>query len=184
MGTLLLAGIAVNAIAAAATGLLIFFSDDTQLRSILFWTLGSLATGGWQSVLVAAPPIAFAILLLLRLARPLNALLLGEQEAFHIGVDVRRTKRWVIAASALAVGAAVASSGIIGFVGLIVPHLLRLVVGPDHRLVLPGAALLVVADCIARVAVTPAELPVGLLTSAVGGPFFIWLLARQRWAAA
>jgi len=119
------------------------------------------------------------------LARALNAMLLGEAEARHLGVNTQRVKRLVIVLAALAVGAAVAVSGVIGFIGLVVPHLLRLAAGPDHRLLLPGSALLggallVLADLLARTVVAPAELPLGILTALVGGPFFLWLLLQRR----
>jgi iron complex transport system permease protein len=126
-----------------------------------------------------------AALMLLRLAPALNVYLLGEREAVHLGVNVQAMKRWVIALAALGVGSAVALSGLIGFIGLAAPHLVRMLVGADHRTVLPGSALLgalliLCADLIARTAVAPAELPIGVLTSLLGGPFFVWLLARHR----
>ena len=188
VAALLLAGVAVNALASACTGLLVFTSDDRQLRDIVFWTMGSLATAGWSATLTAGIPVALAVILLLRQARPLNALLLGERSAFHLGVRVPRARRIVIAAAALAVGAGVASSGILGFVGLVVPHLVRLMAGPDHRVVLLGSALLgatllLLADCAARTIAIPAELPVGLVTGAIGTPFFMGLLLRRRPAA-
>lgn len=181
---LLLAGIAVNALAVAGTGFLIFLSDEQQLRTLTFWTLGSLGGALWPAVLVAASLIAPTALLMLRDARALNILLLGEEDARYLGVDSRRLQRRLIACTALAVGAAVAVSGIIGFVGLVVPHLVRLTIGPDHRLLMPaslflGAVLLLAADTIARTAAAPAEIPVGILTSLLGGPFFLWLLLKH-----
>ncbi|MEX2249505.1 MAG: iron ABC transporter permease [Parvibaculum sp.] len=183
--TLLLAGIAINAMAGAATGVLVYVSNDTQLRDFTFWSMGSLAAGGWQGFTIAAPPIAAALAAIVVSARALDAMLLGEREALHLGVPVQRLKNVVMVASALAVGSAVAVSGIIGFVGIVVPHLVRMIAGPDHRIVLPGsilagAALLLVADMVARVVVAPAELPIGLVTSALGSPFFLWLLVRRR----
>ncbi|MEQ8653262.1 MAG: iron ABC transporter permease [Kiloniellales bacterium] len=188
VATLLLAGIAVNAIATAGMGLLLFVADDQQLRSITIWMLGSLSGRPWSEVLPALPLILLGVVGLLVLARPLNALMLGEREAFHLGFDVERVKRRMVLLVALATGAAVAVSGIIGFVGLVVPHLVRLLLGADNRLVLPasaltGATLLLLADLAARHVVLPAELPIGILTSLIGGPFFIWLLLtrlRQR----
>ena len=185
VATLLLPGIALNALAGAALGLLVFVSDDRQLRDLQFWLLGSLGGVGWDRLLPALPLLALPTLLLLAFARPLNALLLGELEALHLGFDVERCKRAIVVLAACAVGAAVALSGVIGFVGLVVPHLVRLLAGPDHRLLLPasallGAALLVGADLLARTVVLPAELPIGILTSCVGGPFFLWLLMRRR----
>ena len=181
---MLLAGIAVTALAGAGTGFLTFLSDDQQLRSLTFWTMGSLGGALWDAVIVAASIVLPASILMIRHADALNLLLLGEDEARHLGVDTTRLKRLVILCTALSVGAAVAVSGIIGFVGLVVPHLVRLTIGPDHRLLIPasallGAALLVVADTVARIVVAPAEMPVGILTSLIGGPFFLWLLLAQ-----
>ncbi|MFN4353642.1 FecCD family ABC transporter permease [Parvibaculum sp.] len=183
--TLLLAGIAINALTGALTGLLVYISNDTQLRDFTFWSMGSLASGGWHAVTAAAIPILLALGVLLSRARALNAMLLGEREALHLGVPVQRLKHAVMVASALAVSSAVAFCGIIAFVGIVVPHVVRLIAGPDHRIVLPGsmlagAALLLVADSFARVIVAPAELPIGLVTAAIGSPFFLWLLIRKR----
>ncbi len=185
VATLLLAGVALNAIAAAGLGLLVFVSTDAQLRDLNFWLLGSLGGITWVRLLPVIPVLAASALLLLTRARPLNALLLGETEALHLGVDVQRNKQLIIVLAALATGAGVALTGVIGFVGLVVPHLIRLLAGPDHRVVLPasillGASLMLVADLVARTLVLPAELPVGILTSCVGGPFFLWLLLRYR----
>jgi len=189
VAVMLLAGVALNAIVGAAIGLLIFLSDDQELRDLNFWLLGSLGGATWDRLAVAAPLILLPSLLLIAQGRRLNALLLGEVEAGHLGVAVERTKRAIVLLAAMAVGASVALTGVIGFVGLVVPHLIRLVIGPDHRTLLPasillGAALLLVADVLARTLALPAELPIGILTSTVGGPFFLWLLLRQRtqWA--
>ncbi|MDF7799564.1 iron ABC transporter permease [Pontiellaceae bacterium B1224] len=181
---MLLAGIAVNAIAAAATGFLTYISDDQQLRTLTFWTMGSLASALWPTVIVAVSCVVPGLFLMMRNARNLNMLLLGEEDAGHLGVDCDRLKNRLVIAIALAVGAGVAVSGFIGFVGLVVPHLIRLFIGPDHRILLPasallGAALLLVADTISRTVVAPAEIPVGIITSLIGGPFFLWLLIRQ-----
>lgn len=185
VATMLLAGVAINALAGSGTGLLVFVADDNQLRDITFWSLGSLGGVTWTSLGAAAPFMLAAILLLPQLAGGLNAFLLGESEAGHLGVHTQRTKLAVIFLSAAAVGAAVSVSGIIGFVGLVVPHLIRLAIGPDHRVLLPasvllGASLLLLADLFARTVVIPAELPIGIVTSLVGGPFFLWLLLRGR----
>ncbi len=185
VATLLLAGIAVGATAGAGTGLMLFLADDQQLRDITFWSLGSLGGATWHNLPIAAPLFLIAFVGLLRLSRPLNALLLGEAEAFHLGVNVERAKRQAVVLTALGVGAAVAVCGVIGFVGLVVPHLVRLVAGPDHRVLLPasallGALLLLLADVFARTIAAPAELPVGIVTAAVGAPFFLWLLVRER----
>lgn len=180
----LLAGIAVNALAGAGIGLLSYLADDAALRNFTFWTLGSLASATWPVLLPVAALAVPALGLLLRQAAALNLLLLGEAEAGHLGLDVRRLKVWVIALSALTVGALVAVTGIIGFLGLVAPHLVRLCIGPDHRALLPGAALagallLGAADLGARTLAAPAELPIGLLSALIGGPFFLWLLRRQ-----
>jgi iron complex transport system permease protein len=183
--SLILAGIAINAIMGGALGYLNFVAFDDQLRELIFWTLGSLGRTTWDNLPPAALLMCCAGVLMLRLAPLLNVYLLGEREAVHLGVDVRAMKRQVILLAALGVGSAVAVSGLIGFIGLAAPHLIRLCVGSDHRAVLPGAALLgalliVGADLIARTVVAPAELPIGVLTSLIGGPFFVWLLARYR----
>ena len=187
VATMLLAGIAINAIAGAGTGLMTFLADDDQLRDLMFWTLGSLGGATWTRLAVVMPLILVGIAAMLPLARPMNALLLGEAEAGHLGIDTQHVKRRVIALAALVVGAATAMSGIIGFVGLVVPHLLRLALGPDHRFLLPGSALLgasllLGADLLARTLLAPAELPIGIVTALVGGPFFLWLLLRRRHA--
>ncbi len=185
IATLLLAGIAVNAIAGAVTGLAIFLADDAQLRDLTFWTLGALGGATWPVSLVTAAAILPALAVTPFLARRLDALLLGEADAYHTGVPVESTKRWIVGLGALLVGASVAAAGAIGFVGLVVPHLIRLVLGPGHRLLLPAAALLgagglVLADVLARTVVSPAELPIGVLTTLLGGPFFLFLLILRR----
>lgn len=185
VATMLLAGIAVNALTGSATGLLTFAATDEQLRNITFWSLGNMGGATWTSVASVAPFILIAVGLLVRYARPLNAFLLGEAEAGHLGVPVQRMKREIVALTALAVGASVAVTGIIGFVGLVVPHVLRLTAGPDHRYLMPGAALLgatllMGADLAARTVVLPAELPIGIVTAIVGAPFFLYLLLRNK----
>jgi iron complex transport system permease protein len=185
VATMLLAGIGVAAIANAGIGILIFVSDDDQLRTLNFWLLGSLAGGTWTLVLPVLVFLAVPLVLLPRYAAGLNAFALGEAEAGHLGYDVEQLKHRLIALSALAAGASVAVAGIIGFVGLIVPHLVRLVLGADHRMIMPasallGGSLLVAADIFARTLVVPAELPIGIVTSLAGGPVFLWLLMRRR----
>jgi iron complex transport system permease protein len=185
VATMLLAGIAINALAGSGTGLFVFMADDAQLRDITFWSLGSLGGATWRTLSAAAPFMLAAIFLLPQFARALNAFLLGEAEARHLGVNVETVKLAIVFVTACAVGAAVSVSGIIGFIGLVVPHLIRLVIGPDHRILLPGtvllgASLLLLADLLARTVVAPAELPIGIVTSLVGGPFFLWLLLRFR----
>ncbi|MCS3656131.1 FecCD family ABC transporter permease [Salinibacter ruber] len=185
VATMLLAGIAINALAGAGTGLMTFIADDDQLRDLTFWTLGSLGGATWTQLAVVGPCLLGGMIAAPFLARPLNALLLGEGEAYHLGINIERTKKLVVTLAALVVGAAVAVSGVIGFIGLVVPHLLRLAVGPDHRVLIPGSALLggallLGADVLARTIVTPAELPIGIVTALVGAPFFLWLLLRDR----
>ncbi|MFP4228585.1 MAG: FecCD family ABC transporter permease, partial [Salinivenus sp.] len=178
VATMLLAGIAINALAGAGTGLMTFIADDDQLRDLTFWTLGSLGGATWTQLAVVGPCLLGGMVAAPFLARPLNALLLGEGEAYHLGIDTERVKKLVVTLAALVVGAAVAVSGVIGFVGLVVPHLLRLAVGPDHRVLIPGSALLggallLGADILARTIVAPAELPIGIVTALVGAPFFL-----------
>lgn len=184
MATMLLAGIAINALASAGIGLCIYGANDAELRDISFWMLGSLGGARWSLVLAIMPFIAIAVLGLPRLARSLNAMVLGDEEAGHLGVEVDRVKRRIVAATALAVGAAVSVSGLIGFVGLIVPHTVRAGAGPDHRLLVPASALLgaialVSADLLARTVAAPADLPIGIVTALVGSPVFLWILLRQ-----
>lgn len=181
----LLCGLAVAALANAGIGLLIFLSDDRQLRDITFWMLGSLTGATWQKVATVAPFLFAMCVALPFVARGLDLIILGEREAFHAGIAVERLKRIAIFAMAAAVGATVAVGGVIGFVGIIVPHLLRIAIGPSHRLLLPaamllGAALLVLADTAARTLAAPAELPIGIVTATIGSPFFIYILLRQR----
>ena len=186
---MLLCGIAINALCVSGTGLLTYFSTDDQLRVLAFWQLGSLASATWTSVAVLAPLVLVCVGGMLLLGSPLNALLLGEANARHLGIRVERLKAVLVVLVALGVGAAVAVSGMIGFVGLMVPHLVRLALGSNHRVLLPlsallGASLLVLADLFARTVVIPSELPIGIVTSLVGAPFFLFLLLRQRKGAA
>ncbi len=179
--TMLLAGIAISAIAMAATGVLIFMSTEQQLREFTFWSLGSLAGATWTKTASVAVFIIVALGLWPILARGLDRLALGESEASHMGVNVQVLKRVAIIATALLTGAAVAVSGAIGFIGLVVPHLLRLVMSPRHQYLIPaaallGAILLLAADMIARTIVAPAELPIGIITACIGGPVFLWML--------
>ncbi|HJE25025.1 MAG TPA: iron ABC transporter permease [Methylorubrum populi] len=181
VATMLLAGLAAAALAGALTGLLVYASDDRQLRDLTFWSLGSLSGATWTKVMTSAPAILPVLVTVPFLGRGLNALVLGEAEAFHLGVPVERLKRVAILLVAVAVGAGVAAAGVIGFVGLVVPHGLRLLIGPEHRRLLPacallGGALLVLADVVARLVVAPAELPIGIVTAIVGAPVFLWLL--------
>jgi iron complex transport system permease protein len=182
---LILAGVAVNALTGALIGLVIYQASDAQIRDFTFWSLGSLGGITWQKVGISSLMILLPGYFMVRQYKALNALALGESEAFHLGVHVEKTRITVIALSAVMVGGAVAFTGIIGFIGLIVPHLVRLVLGADHRVVLPasllaGAILLTGADTLARMVVQPAELPIGIVTALLGSPFFIWLLISKR----
>jgi iron complex transport system permease protein len=185
VATMLLAGIALGALAGAVSGILVYMANDQQLRDLTFWGMGSLAGATWAKLAVAAPVMIAGLLAAPLLSRGLNALALGEAAAMHMGLPVQRVKRLAILSVAAATGAAVAASGGIGFVGIVVPHLLRLISGPDHLRLLPNAALLggamlVAADVVARTVVAPAELPIGIVTAVIGGPFFLWILLRRR----
>lgn len=180
---LILAGVALNAMAGSVLGFFLFSASDDALRSMTFWTLGSCASAQWPQVLILLVFLAAGSFILRRHARALDALQLGEEQAAHLGVPVARVRGETIAAAALLVGAATAFAGTIGFIGLVAPHMARLLLGGLHRLVLPaalllGAMLLVLADLGARTLTAPAELAVGILTAAIGGPFFLWLLRR------
>lgn len=182
--TMLLCGIAVNAVAGAGIGFLSFMADDAQLRDITFWSLGSLGAASWGHVQAILPAALVLLVAVCFLPMSLNALLLGDAEAIHLGFRVEALKLGVLLLTCLGAGAVVATCGVIGFIGLVAPHTSRLLVGPDHRFVLPlaaliGAILLLAADIIARTAVSPAELPIGVLTAIIGGPVFLWLLRRD-----
>nr|WP_026641397.1 MULTISPECIES: iron ABC transporter permease [Bordetella] len=182
---LLLAGIAINTVAGSLIGLLTYMASDAQLRDLTFWSMGSLAGANWALLGFLAPWTLIWSAWLMRQWRAMNALLLGEREAQHLGFALVAVRYRLVVATALIVGPLVAATGGIGFVGLVVPHLVRMTLGADHRWLLPGSMLagalaLTLADWLARVVVVPAELPIGLVTSLVGGPFFLWLLARGR----
>jgi iron complex transport system permease protein len=184
VGTLLLAGIAIAALAGALTGLIAFSSNDRELRDLTLWQLGSLGGANWPKVVAVLPFALLVLVLTPRLVRGLNGFLLGEAEAFHLGIDVERTKRHVVIATAASVGAAVAVAGVIGFAGIVVPHIVRLLAGPDHRVVLPGSAMLgavlmLVADIAARMLVRPAELPIGIVMAIIGAPLFLHLVLKR-----
>lgn len=182
---MLLVGIAVNALASVGIGILTFISSDSELRGLTFWTMGSFGAANWTLVLPAIIVILITIFLLIPYSRQLDLLQLGEPEAYRLGVDVKSLKFRVIISSAIVVGISVSLSGMIGFVGLVVPHLMRLLGGVNHNYLLPasalfGATIMIVADLLSRTLIQPAELPVGLLTSAIGAPFFLWLIFRIR----
>ena len=185
VATMLLAGIALGALAGALSGIMVYMANDAQLRDLTFWGMGSLAGATWTKVFAAAPIIVLALAVAPFLARGLNGLALGEATAHHIGINVQVVKNVAILSVAAATGAAVAVSGGIGFIGIVVPHLLRLAVGPDHKYLLPnaallGASLLLGADVISRTIIAPAELPIGIVTAVLGAPVFLWILLRRR----
>ena len=184
LSRLLLVGIAINALCGAAVGVLSWISNDAQLRQLSLWGMGSLGQAQWSTLLAVTSLMVPTVWIIWRLATALNLLQLGEEEAHYLGVDVRVVQRVLLLCSALLVAAAVAVSGVIGFVGLVVPHLMRMWLGADHRAVIPGsvlagAFLLLIADTVARTLVAPAEMPVGLLTSILGAPWFLWLIFRR-----
>ncbi|MGW0942403.1 FecCD family ABC transporter permease [Streptomyces sp. NPDC002623] len=183
--TLILTGIAVNAFAGALIGLCLFFADAAAIQQITFWQLGSLSQATWPKVLAVLPCAAIGLALAPLYSRRLDLLALGERPARHLGVEVERLRIVLILVVALLTAAAVSVSGIISFVGLVVPHLLRMAAGPGHRFLVPGSALLgalvlLAADLAARTVAVPAELPLGVLTALLGSPFFFWLLRRTR----
>ncbi|MFF8570632.1 FecCD family ABC transporter permease [Streptomyces sp. NPDC015140] len=183
--TLILTGIAVNAFAGALIGLFLFFADTAAVNQITFWQLGSLAQATWPKVLAVLPCAALGLGLAPLYARRLDLLALGERPARHLGVEVERLRIVLVLVIALLTAAAVSVAGVIGFVGLVVPHLLRMIAGPGHRFLIPGSALLgalvlLAADLAARTVAEPAELPLGVLTALLGSPFFFWLLRRTR----
>jgi ABC-type Fe3+-siderophore transport system permease subunit len=184
VATLLLAGIAVAAVISAAISLAMTFSGQ-EIRAIYFWLLGGLGARGWQSLAAAAPFVTVGAVVALASAGDLNLTALGEERAAQLGLDVERFKRLMLATGAMLTAAAVSVAGLIGFVGLMTPHMLRLVMGSDHRRLIPasivaGAAFMVLADLAARTAVSPEEIPVGAVTAVLGGPFFLYLLRRER----
>lgn len=185
LSRLLLVGIAINALCGALVGMLSWVSNDAQLRQLSLWGMGSLGQAEWSTLLVAATLIIPSSLVVWWLAARLNLLQLGDEEAHYLGVNVRLLQRILLLCSAVLVAAAVAISGVIGFIGLVVPHLMRMWLGPDHRGLVPGsllagAILLLIADTLARTVAAPAEMPVGLLTSVLGAPWFLWLIFRQQ----
>ncbi|MEP8022671.1 iron ABC transporter permease, partial [Vibrio parahaemolyticus] len=182
---MLLAGVAISALSGAAIGFLNFSADDQMLRDLTLWSMGSLAGANWAGIGLSSVTLVVLLFWFHKKAMSLNALLLGESEARHLGVPVQKLKRQLILLSAVGVGVTVSICGAIGFIGLVIPHLGRMLAGPDHRTLLPisallGALLLTCADMIARVLLTPAELPVGIVTALIGAPFFIYLLFQQR----
>lgn len=187
--TMLLAGIAISALALALTNALTYFSNDNYLRQLSLWSMGNLSNANWPGVVVAAALMTVVIAVLPVHSKALNGFLLGESEARSLGFNVEHIKLQLILLTALGVGTAVAFAGLIGFVGLVVPHMMRLLIGPDHRLLIPcatllGALLLLLGDWLARLIVAPAEIPIGIVTAVLGAPFFIFLLIRQKYSEA
>lgn len=186
--TLVLMGIAVNAVTAAIIAYLVFLGDTQAREQIVFWQLGSFNGARWDAVRIVVPIVAVGLVGVAMIARKLDLLALGERSARHVGVNVERLRLVSIVLVSQLVAAGVAFVGIIAFIGLIVPHLVRMVIGPSHRTLLPasvlgGALVVVVADVVARTAVDYADLPIGMLTALVGGPFFFWMLHRTRASA-
>ena len=186
VATMLLAGIAINVIATAGTSALKYVADDQALRGVVLWLMGNLGSTPWEQLRWVLPVQLATVACMMLYAPVLNALLLGEAEAQHLGFRVERSKRILILLVALAVGLSVSLAGVIGFVGLVVPHLIRRLVGADHRVLLPasamlGAILVLVADWLSRMLLAPTEIPVGILMALTGGPFFIWLLLTTRY---
>ncbi|WP_298770550.1 iron ABC transporter permease [uncultured Shewanella sp.] len=182
---LLLSGVAIAALTGAAIGLLVYFADDMALRDLTLWQMGSIAGAQWHYVILTALTLALISWQFHRSSNALNALLLGESEARHLGININKLKLKIILLCAFGVGISVAATGIIGFIGLIVPHLIRMIIGPDHKALLPssallGAIMLMLADTGARYVLSPQELPVGLITALLGAPFFIVLLIKQK----
>lgn len=185
VSTMLLAGIAINALAGAVTGFIIYTADDDELRSITFWTLGSLGGANWKMVLSLTPLVIVPLIMIPRLSRQLDAYSLGESEAHCLGVNTQRLKYIMIIWVTLAVGASVAMVGMIGFIGLVVPHISRMIFGVAHRYVILGSALagaivLSLSDMLCRTIVSPAELPIGIITAMMGTPLFLSILIRQK----
>lgn len=182
--TLLLSGIAVSSFLSAMVSLFTYFAGE-KLHMVIFWMMGGLGGATWHSVKIMVPYVLVGFTVIMMFSRELNAMLLGEETASHLGVDTEKVKKILLVGASMMVAAAVSSCGIIGFVGLVVPHFIRLVVGPDHRFLLPasavlGGALLIATDTLARVVIAPTELPVGIITSLIGAPMFIYLLKKRK----
>ncbi len=182
---MLLSGVAISALAGAALGLLNYFADDQALRDLSLWTMGSLAGANQKGLWLAFVTLIVLFIVYYRDADKLNAMLLGEAEARHMGINVQALKRRLIVLAAFGVGVTVALAGMIGFIGLIVPHLARMIIGPNYRSLLPvtllmGALLLLISDMLARTIIAPLDMPVGIVTALLGAPFFVWLLIKQK----
>lgn len=184
--SLLLAGVAVGSTLTAIMSFLMV-ATEYDLRTVVMWLMGGFTTATWAKVAVALPVVAAGFIYMMLMSRRMNLLLMGEERARELGIDSQRTRRNLMIVASLTTAAAVAFSGLIGFVGLMVPHIMRLLVGPDHRRLLPatamfGALLILIADTVARTALAPAEIPVGIITAAAGGPFFLYLLRARKGA--
>ncbi|MFQ1007401.1 FecCD family ABC transporter permease [Gilliamella apicola] len=185
LAKMVLLGVAINAVIGAVMGCLSYISDEAQLRQLSLWSMGHLGKGSWDLVLVALSLIIPALVCLFKLSHQLNILQLGDEDAHYLGIKVRRIKQYLLLLSAMLIGTSVAVSGMIAFVGLVVPHMIRLRVGANHSWLLPGSALggaclLLLADTFARTLIAPTEIPVGLFTSLIGGPYFIWLILKHK----
>ena len=183
--TMLLSGIAVNAISGSVIGLFVSISSDVQLRSFTFWTLGGLDNADWLVVFLTSIFVFIPIYFVFKMRYELDIFMLGDSEALHLGLDVETLKKKIILMTSIMVGISVSFCGMIGFVGLVTPHLVRLFIGPKHKFLIPGAALLgaiilSLSDLIAKSIIAPAQLPLGVITSAIGAPFFIWLIINQK----
>jgi iron complex transport system permease protein len=184
--SLLLSGVAVGSTLTAILSFLMV-STERDLHTVVVWLMGGLTAATWSKVYITLPIVGAGFVYMMLMARRMNLLLMGEERARELGVDSQRTRRNLMVVASIVTAAAVAFSGLIGFIGLMVPHIMRLLVGPDHRRLLPasalfGALLLLLADTVARTAMAPAEIPVGIITAAVGGPFFLFLLRRRKGA--
>lgn len=182
---LILAGVALNALCGSLTGLLTFFADDKQLRDLTFWTLGSLSGASWTTLWILVPFVFLPFILLMRSTKALNAFALGENPAHFLGINIKRTKIVVLLCSTAMVGACVAFTGVIGFVGLVIPHILRLIIGPNHNALMPlsalaGALLVCLADLTSRTLLPPTEIPIGIITSLIGTPVLMGIILKQK----
>ena len=182
---MLLSGIAINALAGSIIGLLVTFASDSELRDFTFWSLGGLYRANWMVVGISAFFIISSFLIIYKTRKQLDVFMLGDAEAVHLGVNVESLKKRIILIASIMVGMSVCFCGMIGFIGLVTPHLVRLFIGPKHKYLIPGSALLgailiISSDLVSKIIIAPAELPVGIITSAIGAPFFIWLIFSQK----
>ncbi len=183
--TMLLSGIAVNALSGSIIGLFINFTTDLELRTFTFWTLGGLDSADWRVVLIASVIILTSISIIYSIRKKLDIFMLGDAQASHLGINVEALKKTIILLASTIVGISVAFCGMIGFIGLVTPHLIRLFIGPKHKYLIPGSALLgaiilIVSDIISKTIISPAQLPIGVVTSLIGAPFFIFLILKQK----